>query len=122
MNEQITVELGTNVTNLFEKLAAQIGTTIDKVYPLYVAQQVNEAVINMSFTLIALLITSLMVFFSHKKATFTKDTTIYDVVLLVGFVSMIMSAIVTVIGFPYWIKQIINPEYYAISDLIAQLK
>ena len=56
------------------------------------------------------------------EATFTKDTTIYDVVLLVGFVSMIMSAIVTVIGFPYWIKQIINPEYYAISDLIAQLK
>lgn len=44
MDINASVDIGKNLTGLIEKLAAQIGTTADKVYPWYVQQAYLEGV------------------------------------------------------------------------------
>jgi hypothetical protein len=38
----VALDVGENITMLIEKLAAQIGTTVDQIFPWYVKQQVVE--------------------------------------------------------------------------------
>src|SRR5687767_11456912 len=40
----VSVDIGKNLTSLLERLAQQIGTTVDKIYPWYVQQAYNEGV------------------------------------------------------------------------------
>jgi len=42
MEANVSVDVGQNITGLLEKLAVQMGTTVDKVFPWYVNQAYIE--------------------------------------------------------------------------------
>ena len=128
MDVNAKIDVGDNITVLLEKLAAQIGTTADKVFPWYVKQQVLEGHIWMSLSLSALFLGAILAIASWGKADFDGPGNRYfmlagfGVVLFVfGFIFSVFGFIFSVFGAQGAITQIINPNYYALKSMTSDM-
>lgn len=111
-----SVDIGKNITELLEKLANQIGTTADKVFPWYVTQQVIEGFSRITSSGIALLIGILLVVLSYKKADWDKGNK-DSILVVIGSIIAGVAFLIFIISLPLSIAQIINPQYYALKSI-----
>jgi hypothetical protein len=115
-----SIDIGKNLTSLLERLAAQIGTTADKVFPWYVKQQVLEG-----WTYFALLIPFFVLGTVLCIKGFNKvdcdDENKYTVVLGVGVVLLILVFFACVANFGNAFTQILNPNYHALHAIITDM-
>lgn len=120
MDVNASVDVGPNITALLEKLATQIGTTADKVFPWYIKQQVLEGWIWLGLSGSALLIGVALAIVSWGKADF-EDGNRYTPLCIVGGILAICGFLFVVFGTQTAVTQIMNPNYYALKSITADM-
>lgn len=120
INAAVFVDLGDNLTNLVEQLAIQIGTTADKIFPWYVQQQVIEGWTKCAL-LVFLISTSLTVTtISFIEADYDRGNSFASLSIIFGLVTL-FSLFVGAVEATSIVGQIMNPNYYAMQELTADL-
>jgi hypothetical protein len=123
MNEKVFEK----VTQYIDALAAKLGVAAEHVYGVLVRQQVAEGIVNIivGTLVLAVLIFALMVLI--KKVELPRIVDEFD---LLGYV-FVAAILLLIIGLPGsyavseisdGIKQVINPEYYAIREILDAIK
>ncbi|MFA5898011.1 MAG: hypothetical protein WC829_02740 [Hyphomicrobium sp.] len=123
INVSATVDVGKNATALLERLASQIGVTVEKVWPWLVKQQVVEAwggVVTIALVLVVGAALFVGGWRAGKRAERGEDAWI-------GF--CIAGCVVGAIGFfvacragALLFAAIVNPEYAALRELMQMVK
>jgi TRAP-type C4-dicarboxylate transport system permease small subunit len=115
------------VTQYIDALAAKLGVAAEHVYGVLVRQQVADGVVGLSifaFLLVLLVISIYLAIKFISKSENGEDVEGF-IAGAFGFAAIIIGAIVLiqVIFFvPSDIKQLINPEYYAIREILDAIK
>jgi small-conductance mechanosensitive channel len=123
MNEKVFEK----VTQYIDALAAKLGVAAEHVYGVLVRQQVAEGIVNIivGTLVLAVLIFALMVLI--KKVELPRIVDEFD---LLGYV-FVAAILLLIIGLPGsyavseisdGIKHVINPEYYAIREILNAIK
>jgi hypothetical protein len=120
MDANVTVDVGQNITELIGKLAAQIGTTADKVFPWYVNQSVLEGwgTLAVLATVLVLAVT-LVCFGLIKQDLDDPDWRIFLAVF--GGVALFFWIIIACSSIPDSVTKIANPEYHAMKMLVSDI-
>ena len=111
-----TIDVGENLTSLLERLAQQIGTTADKIFPWYVQQAYIEGVTTLCAIAIMAFIMITVFAFSVKRADF-KDGNVSAVVTVCSGIILIFTTVAVPLDGVNAVRKIINPQYYAVSML-----
>lgn len=128
MNTQIDVEK--NIADLLEKLAQQIGTTVDKVFPWLITQAQIEGYIDL-ITNILFIISSIVVGWTLLNLYKKYNSNDYDddfksVVTATGSifsgVIFIVSIMVFMINLSTYVGKITNSNYYALQYITSMIK
>lgn len=120
MDANVTLDVGKNITGLIQQLAAQIGVTADKIFPLYVKQTIITGYTHLSLTLILFFIPLILGAFLYKKADFDNGNG-PCVIFIICCIVLVLDIISLVFGLPTMIGQINNPEYFATQELIHDI-
>jgi putative Mn2+ efflux pump MntP len=115
-----SIDIGQNVTSLIEKLAHQIGTTVDKVFPWYVKQQVMEGWMYIITAVLAILLGWMMFAISFKKADFDEGNR-YIAPAITGLILLAFGCVFLLSGLSSSVTKICNPEYHALTAMTADM-
>jgi hypothetical protein len=113
------VDIGENIVALLEKLAAQVGTTADKIFPWYVQQQLIYGWTFLVLLAVGLAVGVTLVARNLKKTDWDRGTGVAPV--LIGSIILAVSAIAAAVNLAFAIGQVVNPEYGAMRALLAQI-
>lgn len=120
MEVKASVDIGQNITSLIEKLAQQIGTTTDKVFPWYVKQQIIEGYTYLAIGAAAMILSIIMLSVSWKKSDFDNGN-LYAVFVVVSLVLLFGSGIFFLFGTTGAVSQIVNPQYHALHAMTQDM-
>lgn len=87
------MDIGPNTASLIERLAAQLGMTVEQVFPWYVKQQIVSSVSLLIVATIITLLGFILWKICHDK-TDRERTTGYNIATLVGYFIMFIGALV----------------------------
>lgn len=124
MNVSATIDVGKNVQSLLEKLAEQIGTTVEQVWPWMVKAQVVEAYTGIALALAALVVGSILFSLGMRggrRADNFDKPGVYLLELIPGGLMLVISVFAIFAGTTTWIQQINNPQYCALKELIGMV-
>lgn len=113
----VKVDVGDNLTSLLERLAQQIGTTADQVFPWYVAQVWYDGVFTIAILVLFLVI--LLSVFCIGLWRFSRDNN-DDIGAGMAVVSSVLLVLLFIIGASEGkiaATKILNPNYHAVSML-----
>jgi len=114
------IDVGQNTVELITKLAHQIGTTADKVYPWYVKQQYIEGLFFIITTSLFFIISVFLCTVAWEKADFVdgnQETAVFILAMIIAAITLIIFAFMGIDA----ISKIFNPEYHAIHCMINDL-
>lgn len=114
-----SIDVGDNIQHLVEKLAQQIGTTADKVFPWYVKQQILEGIMFFVMDFIAFTF-GIVLIYLFRKASFEQESK-ETVFLSIGYVFIGLGFIFLFIGSVTSIAKIMNPNLYALQSMIKDM-
>ena len=121
---ELVDKYGEKISNAIEQLAAQIGVGVDHFWPLFVKQQMIDGWINLLTPIILILVSSVyLVLTRNKWEDKTKDDISWQGVggIIIGFV-LAISIVFSFVHGTTAVKQIINPEYYAIKEITEMIR
>lgn len=128
VNATVGLDIGNNLTGLLEKLANQIGLTVDKIFPYYVKQAklCGYSAIIIPLAILTLFIVTeicLRTYNKKEKTIAIKEERYYPTTTWesVEIANIIIGTIVLISMFIlilYAVGHIYNPEYHAINKLI----
>lgn len=116
----VNVDVGPKLAEAMQQLAAQIGTTADKVFPWYVQQQLQEGVVGCAvfIMLLGAMLLSGKLFLRASTARDKKyETDVYEVLGNGIFVFAVLVATAGATMAPTTITQITNPQYHAVKAI-----
>ena len=122
MDIKASIDVGQNITAMLERLAAQIGTTADKVFPWYVQQAHNEGVT----ALIAIAVIFFIVgtaFLVSLVALLIKERVaeiVVGICVISGFSLLIAVPIGAIEGVEA-ARKLMNPNYYAMTMMTRDI-
>jgi hypothetical protein len=116
MNEKVFAK----VTQYIDALAAKLDVAAEHVYGVLVRQQVADGVVGLSIFafFLALLITSIYL----TGRFIDKDTETAEILATVSAIIGLIVLAEVIFFVPTDIKQLINPEYYAIREILDAIK
>jgi hypothetical protein len=113
------------VNEVIDNLAAKLGVAADKVYPLLVKQAYIDGILNLFWAFIGLVLIVVPLFIFRKKYRkyFLKELTEEGKVAVVcGLVAIeVLGILLLGINFNDIFTAFLNPEYYALQDLIKSI-
>lgn len=121
INVAASIDVGQNTQALIEKLAAQIGVTVDKVWPWLVRQQVVEGWSALAMIAAAVLLGACFLGVAYRLGK-TRSDEVFMPFLLIGGTLFLGGLLVLLMGGSYLVRQILNPEYFALKDLVQMVK
>ncbi|MGN9867353.1 hypothetical protein [Bacillus swezeyi] len=107
-----------------DKLAAKLGVAAEHVYGVLVKQQIVNGVIGVVSTIVILALLGIALLklirkgIEHQKTLSSFDTSPYMIVAVLVGIALALVVIVSFFVIPIGINQIINPEYYAIKEIL----
>lgn len=122
----------THIENLTRESLAAIGKGLDKgadfIWPILVRQQITEGIAYLAlvlFFIISIFVYAKIEPWAKQKCKnenhLNGDSCIYGAIRMTGLVFSIISVIL-IIGFlTCGIMQILNPEYYALQEILTQI-
>lgn len=121
INVNASLDIGKNIQGILEQLAAKIGTTVEQVWPWIVRQQSIEAwtyIIVFSSALLLCLVFFVIGFWNLEKG---KDD-VFEGITAVSMFCCLVVAFVSIFVFIANVPKLMNPEYYALKELIGMVK
>ena len=122
MDVNAKVDIGQNLTSLLERLAQQIGTTVDKVYPWYVQQAYLEGLTTL--IAIAVVIPLLIVggVACYKKSGDNwNEFNVFQPLSLALAVGAFVALLVAAREVPQSARMMLNPNFYAMKMLTTDI-
>ena len=116
----VSVDAGPNITSLLERLATQIGITVDKVFPWYVQQAQLEGTVTVVAILVALLVFGVAFTLSVRKADYKDGNFAAVLSVFTGIALGVSVLLVPLSGLDGYLKTV-NPNYYAMKMLTHDL-
>jgi hypothetical protein len=118
----INVDVGRNLTSLVERLAQQIGTTADKVYPWYVQQAYLEGVSSLVTLSLFLLVFGTIFAACLRKADFRDHQfNRYAFMCLIAGAISFFTLLIGAIDGTEAARKLMNPNYYAVKMLTRDI-
>ena len=115
MEANVSVDVGQNITGLLEKLATQIGTTVDKVFPWYVQQVYIEGWTTILLTILFLFVGIMFLLICYKITDKFQEENIGILFGGAGGCIIFLVLLIGVIESGKAISQIMNPNYHAMK-------
>lgn len=117
---KVELDVGNNITSLIERLAAQIGTTADKVFPWYVQQAQLEGITTL--VTIAVLLMVLAPAFAYSLRNADTQTGEKYIFLAAGTgIALGFTCLISTFEAPQSVRQILNPNYYAMKMMTRDI-
>lgn len=119
----MNIDIGENIRQMLENLAASLGLTVQQVWPWMVKQAVLEGWMNIIIPLIGLLISG-FIWYKASKHPWKKensDPTEWGFVGFLAGISFLVVLIVLAVIIQFSICMINNPEYYALKEIMNLL-
>lgn len=117
-----SVDIGKNITEILEKLAHQIGTTAEEVFPWYVKQQVLEGWLYLVTDAVAFVLGLVFLLGFFSKADWKSEGwNRYAVLSVIGAVVTTIAFGFFIFGFSNSVMHINNPNYYALKSMINDM-
>ena len=116
----VSVDVGSNITSLIERLAAQIGTTADKVFPWYVQQSYIEGMTGLIAGFVGLFLALLAIGVGFRKADFDNGNR-YAVISIAGATLLFMVSLVGLMSGPDAVTKVMNPNYHAMKMMTRDI-
>lgn len=120
MDINAKIDVGNNVTALVEKLAGQIGTTADKVFPWYVQQAQVEGWTTIMALAVALVVFGFVFVILVWKADYEKGNAPAVLSVISGIALAFTVAGVFFDGTEA-VRKIQNPSYYAMTMMTRDI-
>lgn len=117
---EMTVDVGNNIASLVERLAQQIGTTADQVFPWYVHQAYLQGVTSLASMLLALVIAVAVFVPSFRRADFDEGNRATVLSVISGGIILLSLATCFVTG-PQQVRKMLNPQFYAVTMLAEDI-
>ncbi|KAA6450976.1 hypothetical protein [Bacillus swezeyi] len=118
-----------NVREIINELSTRLGVAAEHVYEVLVKQQVINGIITIAFMVGALILFGIMFpkflrkGVQHQKTLSSSYDSNPDMNIAWSLGGILLFTIVlSLIFIPIGINQIINPEYYAIKDILDLIK
>ena len=115
-----------DLNQALEQLAQAFNTTVDKLYPLLIKQAYVSGISSIGAILFSWLILGALMYF-FKKHGIKKDR--YDImsggtIILIVFtvITAIATVIITLVAGSNAITALINPEYWALKEVLYYIK
>lgn len=122
MKVEASVDIGNNLTSLLERLAQQIGTTADKVFPWYVHQAYLEGVTTLAVIGIFLLIAVPVFIVSVRKYDPDgRDMNGAWVACVISGFCLAFTLLIGGIEGADAARKIMNPNYYAMQMFMRDI-
>lgn len=116
----VSVDVGSNITSLVERLAQQIGVTADKVFPWYVQQAYLEGVTTLVAIVVSWIVLMALLPFFVKGADWNyPNPKMFGAVIC--FVCLMPATLSIPFGGVESVRQIMNPNYYAMKMLTQDI-
>ena len=115
------LDIGKNMVDLLEKLAVNIGTTADKIFPWYLNQQFIEGCLLILMPLILIIGFGSILLIFKRKADFGYNWNTEAYVVLMSAVIVSISFLVFILSIGQSVSQVFNPEYHAFKTLTYDL-
>ena len=115
-----SIDIGKNLTQLMEKLAQQLGTTVDKIFPWYVKQQEIWGYSFLFICVFCFIISAGMLKYSSKKIDWD-NVTVPNFLYILGCGGIIIISFVFICGFSTMTSCIFNPQYEALRSLMSDM-
>ena len=116
----INVDVGLNITSMLERLAQQIGTTADKVFPWYVHQAYLEGITTLCALGVFWLLAITLICVGLRKADFDEGNR-HAVITGIGCALAVFVLLPTSFDGTTAVRQILNPNYYAMKMLTSDI-
>ncbi len=124
MDINATIDVGDNITGMLEKIAGQLGTTADKVFPWYVQQASIEGWTALAFLTIAILIflPTFLVSIRMAKSPEREDgpNASFFVCIVAGCILFFTFLLGGMEGTEA-VRKIMNPNYYAMKMMTRDI-
>ena len=120
MMVKASVDIGDNLVALLDKIAKQIGTTADQVFPWYVKQQVLEGWMFFICDGVAITLSTTLLISFLKKSSW-KNMNAYSFLAIVAGCATFLSLFILLLTSPNAVTQIINPNFFALRTLTHDL-
>ena len=114
------VDVGENLTSLLERLAQQIGTTADKVFPWYVEQAYLQGVTTLVVLVFALVLFGVVFVLALRKADWNEGG-IAAVLSIVSGVALLITLGGALLSGPIQVRKMMNPNFYAIQMIVEDI-
>lgn len=136
MDTNVTVDVGKNMKDLLEKLAHQLGTTVDKIYPYYVKKATVEAYTGLAtlgllwsgvivFTIVALLMWKRYNHFKDDGHSYGAKDAVQNTAIfftIVAGIVAIVAGIASLVTATDIAQGLFNPDYIAIHNLLNDVR
>lgn len=123
MEVNATVDIGKNLTSLVEKLAEQIGTTADKVFPWYVQQAHLEGTIFLSALGAVFVVCLVATIYGIRKGQWHQGSieNLAAVATVMGCGGLFICIVVGLAGGSDAATKAMNPQYHAMKMLTRDI-
>jgi hypothetical protein len=108
-------------TEYIDSIAQSLGVAAEHVYGILVRQQIADGVTTLIIFGVLLAVFGTVVGVSLKKANWSEDD-VYCYVALFGGIALAFIFVIGCFESAGAIKQLINPEYYAIKEIMDVIK
>jgi len=105
------------VFEYIDQIAAKLGVAAEHAYPLLIKQQRINGVMDLLFGIAAIILIPYCIRWTVKLSKHYD----YDIYAIVPIIVGIIAAIFGPMALYYGVGELLNPEYYAIKDILSIL-
>jgi hypothetical protein len=119
MDVNAKIDIGSNLTSLLERLAQQIGTTADKVFPWYVQQAYLDGVVSIVAWAVVFSVSLLAVTCGVLRGEwkYGEPGNLAAVLTILGGGCLVVSVALGMLGGSGAVTKVLNPQYHAMQML-----
>lgn len=109
-------------TEYIDQFAAKLGTTSEYAFEILVKQQIAAGISGIVFFTVVMIISTIGTIISTKMHLKLKERYDYCDGWLAGIIIGLVIVLLALAGILYNVRLIMNPEYYAIQDIVNFIK
>lgn len=121
---QLIEKFGDKTVAAIQQVATKLGQSVDHFYPIIVKQEVVQGYAFLFSAYIPLIVAAIIIVYytKFKKIDWDESISLGQVLFILSAVAMIGVGTIALVGTAEAINHIVNPEYYALTDILKMIK